>query len=71
MYFDVIEVKVIENLIKTRFEDGTVGTVRFAPEHLTGVFEPLKNPQFFFKLFINNGSVTWPNEIYLAPDAIV
>jgi hypothetical protein len=71
MYFDVIEAKVIGNLsFKIRFEDGTAGIVKFKPEHLTGVFEPLKNPQFFFQLFINNGTVTWPNEIDLAPDAM-
>ena len=39
MYWDVIEVKVAENLsLYVRFADGTDGRVRFMPQHLTGVF---------------------------------
>jgi hypothetical protein len=71
MYWDVIEVKVAENLsLYVRFSDGTNGRVRFLPQHLNGVFEPLKNPEFFNRVFIDNGVVTWPNEIDLAPDAM-
>ena len=40
------------------------------PQHLTGVFEPLKNPQFFNQVFIDSGVVAWPNEVDLAPDAM-
>ncbi len=71
MYWDVIELKLNENLtLSVRFKDGTSGKVRFMPEHLTGIFEPLNNPQFFSKAFIENGVVSWPNEIDLAPDAM-
>jgi hypothetical protein len=71
MYWDVIEVKVTENLsLYVRFADGTNGQVRFMPQHLTGIFEPLKNPQFFNQVFIDSGVVAWPNEVDLAPDAM-
>jgi hypothetical protein len=30
-----------------RFTDGMTGEVRFTPEHLAGVFEPLKDPAYF------------------------
>jgi len=71
MYWDVIEVKINKNLtFEVRFADGTSGKVRFMPQHLTGVFEPLNDPQFFSKVFIDHGVVTWPNEIDLAPDAM-
>lgn len=71
MYWDVIEVKVNKNLIlSVRFADGTSGRVRFMPQHLTGIFAPLNDPQFFSQVFIDNGVVTWPNEIDLAPDAM-
>lgn len=71
MYWDVIEVKVIQNLsLYVRFTDGTEGKVRFMPQHLTGVFEPLKNPPFFNRVFIDNGVVAWPNAVDLAPDAM-
>ncbi len=71
MYWDVIEVKTGKNLtLHVRFADGTKGKVRFMPEYLTGVFEPLNDPQFFSQVFIDHGVVTWPNEIDLAPDAM-
>jgi Protein of unknown function (DUF2442) len=71
MYWDVIEVKISDNLnLHVRFADGTSGNVRFMPQHLTGVFEPLNDSHFFSKVFIDSGVVTWPNEIDLAPDAM-
>lgn len=71
MYWDVIEVKVAAKLsLYVRFTDGTSGRIQFMPQHLTGVFEPLKDPYFFGKVFIDNGVVAWPNDIDLAPDAM-
>ncbi len=71
MYWDVIEVKTNKSLtLEVRFADGTSGKVRFMPQHLIGIFEPLNDPQFFSKVFIDHGVVTWPNEIDLAPDAM-
>jgi hypothetical protein len=71
MYWDVIEVSVVEFLILyVCFLDGTSGHVRFKPQHLEGVFEPLKNSDFFARVFIDSGVVTWPNEIDLASEAM-
>lgn len=71
MYWNVTEVKVATNLeIFVKFCDGTSGKVIFQPEHLTGVFEPLKDPNFFSQVYISHGAVSWPNEIDLAPDAM-
>ena len=71
MYWDVIEVKASKNLtLYVRFVDGTSGKVRFLPQHLTGVFQPLNDPQFFSQVFIEHGVITWPNDIDLAPDAM-
>lgn len=53
-----------------RFFDGTVGTVRFEPSHLNGVFEALKDPEVFSQARVEGGVVTWPGEIDLAPDAM-
>lgn len=48
MYYDVIEARVIGELSFTvRFADGLSGNVRFLPPYLYGVFEKLKNPDFF------------------------
>lgn len=71
MDWDVTEVTVIDHLVlSVRFADGTTGQVRFMPEHLTGVFAPLKNSTFFTQVYIDRGAVTWPNDIDLAPDAM-
>ena len=56
--------------VAVRFFDGTEGTVRFEPSHLEGVFAPLKNPAIFNQARVEYGTVTWPGEIDLAPDAM-
>jgi len=71
MYWDVTEVKPEAHLsLSVCFEDGVCGKVRFLPSHLTGVFTPLKQADFFNQVFINDGVVTWPGNIDLAPDAM-
>ena len=71
MNWDVIEVKTIAPLaLQVKFEDGTIGKVRFENSHLTGVFEALKNPATFNQVHIDNGAVAWPGDIDLAPDAM-
>jgi hypothetical protein len=52
-----------------RFDDGVSGTVRLEESHLHGVFEVLKDPEYFAKVVIAHGAVSWPNEMPdLAPD---
>ena len=52
-----------------RFDDGVAGTVRFEQSHLYGVFEKLKDAEYFAKVGIRYGAVSWPNEDPdLAPD---
>jgi Protein of unknown function (DUF2442) len=68
---DVIEVKPEPPLtLHVRFADGLQGKVRFEASHLTGVFETLKNPSLFAQAYVENGAVTWPGELDLAPDAM-
>lgn len=71
MYWDVISVEPIDYLaLKVTFIDGLEGTVHFKPSHLTGVFESLKDKNYFNKVYVNHGVVTWPGELDLAPDAM-
>ncbi len=68
---DVSSVKVIEHLkLQVQFTDGLVGTVRFEPSHLVGVFKALGEPAFFQQVAISHGTVSWPGELDLAPDAM-
>ena len=71
MYWDVVEVKPEPDCcLFVRFQDGLSGRVRFRPEELTGVLAALREPQFFNRVFIDQGAVAWPGDIDLAPDAM-
>ena len=71
MKWDVIDVKTIAPLaLQVKFEDGTIGKVKFENSHLIGVFEALKNPDAFNQVYIDNGAVAWPGDLDLAPDAM-
>ena len=52
-----------------RFKDGTGNLVQLRQEQLTGAREPLRDEAFFNQVFISDGTVVWPGEIELAPDA--
>jgi hypothetical protein len=71
MYWDVVEVRPEPDYnLFVRFADGASGLVRISPENMTGVLAPLRDRQFFEKVFIDCGVVAWPGEIDLAPDAM-
>lgn len=55
------------------FNDGLTGVVDLAdlvngPD--AGVFEALREPAFFSRVFLDCGAVAWPNGADLAPDAM-
>ena len=67
----VVKVAVATTLVShVAFADGVQGHVEFPPSHLTGVFEPLKDPSFFAQVSVEHGAVTSPGELDLAPDAM-
>lgn len=56
--------------IRLAFNDGVAGTVDFA-DWLTGpVFEPLKDPAYFARFFIDGGTVAWSNGAGIAPETL-
>ena len=68
---DVVEARVTGALeFSVRFADGVTGRVELRPSHLYGVFERLRDPEFFSRLAVAEGFVSWPGEIDLAPDAM-
>jgi len=71
MYWDVVEVKPEPDYcLFVRFKDGLSGRVQLRREELTGALAPLRDVQFFERVFIDCGAVAWPGEIDLAPDAM-
>lgn len=59
-----------DHRIRLEFNDGLVGTVDFS-EWLDGpVFEPLADPEFFRRFFVEAGAVTWPNGADIAPETL-
>jgi hypothetical protein len=71
VHWNVIDVKKLSPLsIQVTFADGTSGKVQFEPSYLTGVFEALKDPDVFRQVYIEQGAVTWPGNLDLAPDAM-
>ena len=56
-----------------RFADGTSGEVdlsRLVASDDAGVFEQLRDPAAFSRVSVDQGAVTWPNGVDLAPDAM-
>ena len=71
MYWDVTKVVPKGELtLWVSFADGTSGYVKFLNKFLTGVFEPLKDPNFFKQAFVSEGAVMWPGDVDIAPDAM-
>lgn len=71
MNWDVTEVKVQnDTALHVRFQDGLEGEVQFLPSAFRGVFACLKDPQAFRQARVQDGVLTWPGELDLAPDAM-
>jgi uncharacterized protein DUF2442 len=64
MMIDVIGVRIVgEYNLEIEFSDGTVGVRDFSliREKTGSMAEPLKDPAYFARVFIEDGALTWPN----------
>ena len=56
--------------VHLKFNDNSEGTVDFR-QWLDGpVFEPLKQPSYFRRFFVEGGTVVWPNGADIAPETL-
>jgi len=52
------------------FNDGVAGTIDFTDWLGGSVFEPLKDPGYFARFFLDGGTVAWPNGADIAPETL-
>jgi len=57
-------------IVSARFDDGTEKRIDVSQWFKGPVFEPLKDPKFFKKFFIEAGTLAWPNGVDIAPEAL-
>lgn len=53
--------------LRLTFDDGLLRDIDLAGELWGPMFEPLKDPAFFAQVFIDHGTVAWPNGVDLDP----
>lgn len=61
-----------EHRLRLLFDDGTVGDVDFSAHEWAGVFEPLRDPEYFAQVRVDPDAATivWPNGLDLAPEPL-
>ena len=58
------------HLIHMTFNDNSEKTIDFRRWLEGPVFEPLKNPSYFRRFFLDGGTVAWPNGADIAPETL-
>jgi hypothetical protein len=56
--------------IRLTFNDDVQKTVDFSGWIEGPIFEPLKDPVYFQRFFIDGGTVAWPNGADIAPETL-
>lgn len=70
---DVIAVEVLDDYrLRLSFADGTVGDADFTQREWRGVFEPLRDPAYFARVYVDSeaGTIAWPNGADMAPEPL-
>jgi hypothetical protein len=70
---DITGVEVIgEYRLRLTFADGTVGDVNFSGGAWRGVFEPLRDPEYFAQVSVDPeaGTITWLDGPDMAPEPL-
>ena len=71
MLLDFIAVETLPDYcLLLTFENNEQKCFDMKPYLNATVFQPLKNPGFFKLARIDYGTVTWPNEIDIAPETL-
>jgi Protein of unknown function (DUF2442) len=57
-------------IVSARFDDGTEKYIDISQWFKGPVFEPLRDPKFFKKFFVEAGTLAGPNGVDIAPEAL-
>ena len=72
MYWDVKSVRPLDDFrIYVEINDGRKGIFDLKPYLDRGVFRELRDVQYFNRVGIVLGAVTWPNQQDIAPETLV
>jgi hypothetical protein len=67
----VVSVEPLENYrLKVKLSNGRKGIFDVSRFVGSGVFRELKDPKYFYRVFINYGTVVWPDEQDIDPELI-
>ena len=56
--------------LRVVFNDSSENTIDFESWLEGPIFEPLKNPNYFARFFIDGGTIVWPNGADIAPETL-
>ncbi|HEY5618761.1 MAG TPA: DUF2442 domain-containing protein [Vicinamibacterales bacterium] len=56
--------------IRVTFNDDSQNTIDFRQWLEGPMFEPLKNPEYFERFFVDGGTIVWPNGADMAPETL-
>lgn len=59
-----------EYRVHLTFNDGLARTVDLADWLQGPIFEPLKDPAYFRRFFLEGGTIAWPNGADIAPETL-
>jgi hypothetical protein len=61
-----------EYRLRLLFDDGTVGDGAFSSRDWAGVFEPLRDPNYFAQVRVDPeaSTIVWPNGLDMAPEPL-
>lgn len=72
MYWDVTSVKPLSDFrIEVEINDGRKGIFDVKPYLNRGVFRELQDINYFNRVGILFGAITWPNEQDIAPETLI
>jgi hypothetical protein len=52
------------------FSNGKEGNIELSPYIMSGIFEQLKNKDYFKKLFVDGWTISWPNGADIASETL-